>query len=129
MRDKMRRSTIAIILGCAVAFTGVVWAFVGAANPQVDVAQAKTMGGNSTVYLAGSLVPDTLHVSPRAMLVQFTLKDDKGQQVPVEHRGQQPANIADATRVVAVGRYRDGVFHAEKIMTKCPSKYEETRTS
>jgi cytochrome c-type biogenesis protein CcmE len=29
-----------------------------------------------------------------------------------------------ATEVVAKGRFKDGYFHANELLTKCPSKYE-----
>ena len=36
----------------------------------------------------------------------------------------KPGNFNEATQVVAIGRYRDGVLEAEKLLVKCPSKYQ-----
>jgi cytochrome c-type biogenesis protein CcmE len=36
----------------------------------------------------------------------------------------KPANFEDAVSIVAIGRYENGVFAAEKLLVKCPSKYQ-----
>ena len=32
--------------------------------------------------------------------------------------------MVEAVQIVAVGSYREGVFHAEQLLVKCPSKYQ-----
>ena len=52
-------------------------------------------------------------------------KSEKSDEiVKVEYFGPKPPNFDIADRVVIKGHYRDGAFHAEEILTKCPSKYE-----
>jgi len=38
--------------------------------------------------------------------------------------GAKPNNFEIANAVVVKGRYEEGYFHANEILTKCPSKYE-----
>jgi cytochrome c-type biogenesis protein CcmE len=54
----------------------------------------------------------------------FYLKDDNGDEVRVVYDGARPNNFELAEAIVIKGRYQDGYFHANDILTKCPSKYE-----
>jgi cytochrome c-type biogenesis protein CcmE len=46
----------------------------------------------------------------------------------VVYRGIKPANFRDALSIVAIGRYESGALHAEKLLVKCPSKYQGQET-
>jgi cytochrome c-type biogenesis protein CcmE len=55
----------------------------------------------------------------------FYLVDDHGKECQVVLDGAAPNNFELATSVVAKGRYmKEGYFHANEVLTKCPSKYE-----
>jgi cytochrome c-type biogenesis protein CcmE len=54
----------------------------------------------------------------------FYMKDDNGQVVQVILDGAKPNNFEIATSLVAKGKFEGDVFHAETVLTKCPSKYE-----
>jgi cytochrome c-type biogenesis protein CcmE len=54
----------------------------------------------------------------------FSMKDDNGQVVQVILDGAKPNNFEIATSIVAKGKFEGDVFHAEMVLTKCPSKYE-----
>ncbi len=54
----------------------------------------------------------------------FYMVDDHQQEVKVILDGAKPNNFDIATEVVAKGRFKDGYFHANELLTKCPSKYE-----
>src|SRR5512135_1878562 len=56
----------------------------------------------------------------------FFLKDDDNKVCKVVYTGAKPNNFEIATSVVVKGRFRDGAFHANEILTKCPSKYENS---
>lgn len=61
-----------------------------------------------------------------ATKLQFTfyMVDDNQQEMKVVLDGAKPNNFEMATEVVAKGRFKDGYFHANELLTKCPSKYE-----
>jgi cytochrome c-type biogenesis protein CcmE len=44
--------------------------------------------------------------------------------IAVSYTDVKPANFEDAVSIVAIGRYENGVFAAEKLLVKCPSKYQ-----
>ncbi len=54
----------------------------------------------------------------------FYMVDDNQQEVKVVLDGAKPNNFEIATEVVAKGRFKDGYFHANELLTKCPSKYD-----
>jgi cytochrome c-type biogenesis protein CcmE len=57
----------------------------------------------------------------------FDLQDGSGQQLKVVYAKPKPANFEQAVSVVAIGRYDSskGVFMADDMLVKCPSKYQE----
>lgn len=59
----------------------------------------------------------------------FYMVDDNNREVKVVLDGAKPNNFELATSVVAKGRYKDGYFHANELLTKCPSKYEGDATA
>jgi cytochrome c-type biogenesis protein CcmE len=57
----------------------------------------------------------------------FDLQDGTGQRLKVVYGKPKPANFEQAVSVVAIGRYDSskGVFMADDMLVKCPSKYQE----
>lgn len=101
-------------------------ALIANASPYVDVAAARTMDGTD-LHVAGKLVPGTLKSSPKDNLVAFELKDEKGAIMPVSYKGIEPGNLQQTDKIVAIGGFQDKVFVANKLLVKCPSKYESTK--
>ena len=56
--------------------------------------------------------------------LRFDLIDPSGNRMPVTYRGIKPGNFKDAISIVAIGPYRNGRIEAEKLLVKCPSKYQ-----
>jgi len=56
--------------------------------------------------------------------LSFDLLDPQGRRMPVMYRGIRPGNFKDAISIVAIGRYKEGRIEAEKLLVKCPSKYQ-----
>lgn len=56
----------------------------------------------------------------------FSIIDDKSGKVDIMYRGVKPLNFERADQIVCIGRYssKDGMFIADKLLVKCPSKYE-----
>ena len=42
----------------------------------------------------------------------------------VRYKGVKPDNFDEAYHVVAIGKYTGDAFAADKLLIKCPSKYE-----
>jgi len=91
-------------------------------TPYVSIEEA--MQRQAKVQVKGSLVPNSSEYVDASEHLRFGLVDDNGNTMPVVYKGVKPGNFEEATEIVAVGSYRDGVFHAEQLLVKCPSKYQ-----
>ena len=96
--------------------------FKSSLNPYVSFAEAKA--SKSTVQVKGTLVKDTETITYEAQQLHFFLLDENGDKVPVAYHGPKPDNFEHADNIVAIGKYKDDQFQADKLLVKCPSKYE-----
>ena len=121
----MKRRTLWTVLGVG-AIVGFVAFGAGAfkSNLTPYVSFEKARATSSAVQVAGKLVEHSDKFDEATSRLLFTLADDNGQQLQVAYKGMKPGNFNEATQVVAIGRYRDGVLEAEKLLVKCPSKYQ-----
>jgi cytochrome c-type biogenesis protein CcmE len=111
----------AIAIGIVFVALGVT-SFRSTLTPYVsfDVAQ-KTRG---TVQVMGKLENGSDRYDQTRQELLFTLVDDHARSMPVVYRGIKPANFKDAISIVAIGRYEAGSIRADKLLVKCPSKYQ-----
>lgn len=121
----MKRRTLWTVLGVGAIVAFVAFgagAFKSNLTPYVSFDKARK--ATSAVQVAGKLVEHSDKFDEATSRLLFTLADDRGQQLQVAYKGMKPGNFNEATQVVAIGRYRDGVLEAEKLLVKCPSKYQ-----
>jgi cytochrome c-type biogenesis protein CcmE len=119
----MKKGPIFTAIFTVIALCAVVTAFVTQASPYVTIAQAK-QSSDMQLHLAGDVVPDSLHNDPMKHLLTFKIKDQKGEEILVQHNGEVPAELDQVKKVVAIGGVKDGQFVSTKLLVKCPSKYE-----
>lgn len=93
-----------------------------------DFAKAETL--NKKVQVKGEWLRDKeSHFDAEKSQFTFYMMDDNKKECKVVLDGAKPNNFELATEIVAKGRYKDGYFHANEILTKCPSKYEGDATA
>ena len=107
--------------------------FKSALTPYVpyDVARSSE---ERVVQVAGGLGKDSTSYADG--FLRFTLTDPESEAtIRVRYEGIKPANFEDAISIVAIGSFvtADDEFAAEKLLVKCPSKYQgiedaETKT-
>jgi cytochrome c-type biogenesis protein CcmE len=86
-------------------------------------AREGTLAGKR-VKVAGKVVGGSIVQDKATMVVRFQAEEG-GKIIPVAYRGIVPDTFKDGAEVVVEGkRGADGVFHAETLLAKCPSKYE-----
>jgi cytochrome c-type biogenesis protein CcmE len=119
----MRLGALFSIIIAVVGLCAMVGAFLFSASPYVTVAEAKRSKGDN-LHLAGDIIPGSLVSLPRDGIVRFNVKDANGATVQVVYSGPPPANMSDATKVVAIGGMKGSDFYSNKLLLKCPSKYE-----
>jgi cytochrome c-type biogenesis protein CcmE len=112
---------VAAVLAVGFLVLGVT-AFRTTLTPYVSFDVAKKTAGS--VQVMGSLEKGSEHYDPASQQLAFAIVDDHGRTLPVVYRGIKPANFKDALSIVAIGRYESGALHAEKLLVKCPSKYQ-----
>lgn len=115
----------AIITGLVTLFgiVAVIVAFISNASPYGTFADARKTH-NDSVHVAGDLVKNSISADLQANTISFGLKDQNGEAMTVVYSGPPPANLAEATKIVAIGGVKDGVFKSDRLLVKCPSKYE-----
>lgn len=90
-------------------------------TPYVTVTEAKK--ATSTVQVKGALLKNKIGYDKSGSLL-FSIRGDDGQEMKVVTQKPKPDNFIHATDVVVIGKYGDGIFHAESLIVKCPSKYQ-----
>lgn len=91
-------------------------------TPYVSIKEAKMSG--SQCQVKGEVVPGSAVYDMEKEVFRFKLVDENDEVIDVVHNGVKPGNFDQATEVVVVGKYQNGVFDAKQILVKCPSKYE-----
>ena len=97
-------------------------AFKSNLTPYVSFQQARAT--RDAVQVAGKLVQGSDSFEESSSRLLFSIKDDHGDTMRVAYKGLKPGNFHEATQVVAIGRFRGGMLEAEKLLVKCPSKYQ-----
>ncbi|MEO8399054.1 MAG: cytochrome c maturation protein CcmE [Ignavibacteriaceae bacterium] len=83
-----------------------------------------------TVKATGSWIKEkSYQVDKQSRTFSFYMADENGNEMKVVYDGTIPNNFETAKSVVVTGQYKQGYFHARDILTKCPSKYEDQKTS
>jgi cytochrome c-type biogenesis protein CcmE len=90
----------------------------------------KVINSSRTVKVTGSWDKDkSYELDTKNNKFIFFLKNEKGDEMKVVYDGTIPNNFDHATSVVVTGKYKNGVFKAKEILTKCPSKYQDADNS
>ena len=112
---------IAAGLAAAFAVLGIT-SFTKTLTPYLTFDEARKARG--AVQVMGGLDKASDRYDRESQRLYFDLVDEGGRRMPVVYSGVRPANFGDAISIVAIGRYRDGRIEAEKLLVKCPSKYQ-----
>ncbi|HEV7515355.1 MAG TPA: cytochrome c maturation protein CcmE [Thermoanaerobaculia bacterium] len=94
-------------------------------TPYVSYDEARS--ANRMVQVAGALEKGSSSYHQDNQSLYFNLKDPKTQQgLRVRYKGVKPGNFEDAISIVAIGRFDTATkeFEANKLLVKCPSKYQ-----
>ena len=120
----MKRRHILILMGIILFIIYAATEFTSALNPYVSIHEAQS--SSSTVQVKGKLQKDAdkLYYDDSGQL-HFSITDEHGDQLLICCTGSIPENFTHAEDIIVIGKYKKGMFQAEKILTKCPSKYEK----
>jgi cytochrome c-type biogenesis protein CcmE len=95
--------------------------------------EMKEDGEDKAIHVVGQLKKDGsgqvtgIEVREDKTSFTFLLVDTEGTEQKVFYNEPVPADFQRSEQVVVIGSYRDkDIFVADKILMKCPSKYQET---
>lgn len=95
--------------------------------------EMKKDGNEKSIHVVGQLKKDAsgevlgLNVREDKTSFTFLLVDNDGTEQEVFYNEPVPADFTRSESVVVIGGYKnEKIFVAEKILMKCPSKYQET---
>lgn len=95
--------------------------------------EMKQGGEDKSIHVVGQLKKDDagevvgLNVREDKVSFTFMLVDNDGTEQEVFYNEPVPADFTRSESVVVIGSYKnDEIFVADKILMKCPSKYQET---
>lgn len=129
----MKKSHIFAIVVIAVAI-GIIISTAGDASTYVNFDQAYQMAstGNSTsIHVVGQLKKNGsgevigLENAADNLSFSFILIDENGKEQKVFYNEPMPPDFTRSENVVIIGSYQGDNFVANKILLKCPSKYQE----
>jgi cytochrome c-type biogenesis protein CcmE len=112
-----------IAAALTLAFVGFgLTAFQKTLTPYLTFDEARKSRG--VVQVMGGLDKTSDRYDTGSQQLSFDLLDEHGRRMPVVYRGIKPGNFRDAISIVAIGRFKEGRIEAEKLLVKCPSKYQ-----
>ncbi|ABG60483.1 cytochrome c maturation protein CcmE [Cytophaga hutchinsonii] len=131
----MKLSYILLLVVIAVA-VGVIISTTGSASQYVDFEQAAKMaeeGDDEMVHVVGKLLKNEqgefvgMNYNPGIdpNHFEFLLTDTKNKIQKVLFFQPKPQDFEKAEQIVIIGHIKKDVFVADKILMKCPSKYED----
>lgn len=120
----MKKTHIIAIAIIAVA-VGVIISTLADSSTFVDFQTAAQSPGK-TYQVVGVLNKDKEMVynpAANANLFTFYMLDNNGLEKQVHYAGSKPQDFERSEQVVLTGYMQEDIFYAEKILMKCPSKY------
>jgi cytochrome c-type biogenesis protein CcmE len=131
----MKKSHIIAILVIASAIAIIV-STAGDASTYVTFDQAYQMasvGNKTSIHVVGDLKKDSqgkildLENGVDNLSFTFILLDENKKEQKVYYNEPMPPDFTRSEKVVVIGSYRGDLFVADKILLKCPSKYQEQK--
>jgi cytochrome c-type biogenesis protein CcmE len=123
-------SKIKIIIGSVIIAAFIVVGFISFMGSKIEYANFKeAQERKRTVEVRGIWQKDKeTKYDASANMFTFYMKDDNNTEMKVMLNDAKPNNFETAGElmIVAKGKVKDNVFYADKVLTKCPSKYEGT---
>jgi cytochrome c-type biogenesis protein CcmE len=129
----MKKSHILALTAIAVA-VAIIISTTGDASSYVNFETASEMafeGNLKSIHVVGELKKDPagniigVQKSTDNLSFTFLLKDEQGKEQKVVHHEPMPPDFLRSEKIVIIGHFEDDVFLAEKILLKCPSKYQD----
>ncbi|HEY1040344.1 MAG TPA: cytochrome c maturation protein CcmE [Bacteroidia bacterium] len=124
----MKKSHIIAIVIIAIAI-GALITTLGNTDTYADFAEAQK-SPDSEFHVVGKLnkeKPTEYNPALDADEFTFYMIDNKGAEQKVVLHKTKPQDFERSEQIVIIGKMHDGAFHANEILMKCPSKYNDNK--
>ncbi len=123
-RTRSARVIVAVLVVVAAIGYLIYTGFQSTTVYYLTVKELKAKGPSAgAVRVAGVVQANSVEHSTSDPTVRFTIADDGG-SLPVVYKGMVPDIFGPGIQVVVEGHYNtDGVFQANNLLAKCPSKF------
>ena len=131
----MKKSYLILLVIIAIAI-GIIASTTGSTSEYVDFNKAFAMeaeGDDEMVHVVGKLPKNSsgaiegMQYNPALdpNYFEFILTDNANRTQKVLYFQPKPQDFDKSEQIVVIGHAKKGVFVADKILMKCPSKYED----
>lgn len=122
----MKKIHIILIVLIAVAIGAIISTY-GDASTYEDFTVAADNQGEEyhVVGVLNKEKPREYDPQKDANYFSFYMIDEKGRESKVVYHAPEPADFERSEKIVIIGKMNGDVFDANKILLKCPSKYNE----
>jgi cytochrome c-type biogenesis protein CcmE len=129
----MKKTHILGIIVIAIAVM-IIIITAGDASTYVTFKEAKKMaheGNNKKIHVVGQLKKDAdgnilgMKTTQDMLSVSFVMVDNDNTEQMVYYNEPMPPDLVRSEQVVVIGSFKENIFIADKILLKCPSKYQE----
>jgi cytochrome c-type biogenesis protein CcmE len=131
-RKRKVRLVVALTAALLLAGTLLYTSFASGSETK-SPSQVLAAGSSGATYeMTGKVVPGS--ISHQGATLVFQVRDRTGAgggpALPVHYTGTVPDPFRDGREVIVTGRLRNGVFQGERnsLVTKCPSKFQNTKS-
>lgn len=126
--SKNKKIIAGLVLAAAALMIMMFTTMPSAGSKEITVSElAKNMNDYEGDFITtqGLLKEDSIQWDADKIELRFEIYDENNETIQVFHKGIKPDNFTNDIIVIVAGFINeDGIFEAEKVQTKCPSKYE-----
>lgn len=119
----MNNRTLILIILTAIFMVGLMLNFASSSSIYTDFQTAKK-SGEEVHIVAEWIKREQTYYDPQKDEFSFFLRDTLGNEAFVIYPDPKPVNFEQADKIVVIGKFQSDTFWANKILMKCPSKYE-----
>lgn len=133
MNAKTKRRMV-VVTGVIVIVLVVILAVVGGTSSAKTVSVAEAATGNyadQKIQVSGNVVENSFVTEGNVLTFDISDPDDSmAQQLRVRYEGDVSATFGNDVTAICTGKIgQDGVLNASELVTKCPSKYENSASA
>jgi cytochrome c-type biogenesis protein CcmE len=123
----MKKLHIVALAVIAIA-VGVIFVSLNQTSTYADFSEAMAHPGTE-FHVVGKLdksMPQSYEPRINPDEFRFTMTDNKGSSRDVILHKSKPQDFDKCEQIVLIGKMKEGSFHANDILMKCPSKYSDS---